>query len=121
MKMLEYFNVKYKRLINDLKDTDDQNEMIFITSAQASSTDFRQIESELSTNIELGLNTDEVKHRRKLYGANEFDVGEGEPLWRKYLNQVRSLCMVDRSHLLSSSTNNKQKQPPHVFYKTRCS
>ena len=121
MKMLEYFNVKYKRLINDLKDTDDQNEMIFITSAQASSTDFRQIESELSTNIELGLNTDEVKHRRKLHGANEFDVGEGESLWRKYLNQVRSLCMVDRSHLLSSYTNNKQKQPPHVFYKTRCS
>jgi len=35
-----------------------------------------------------GLSEGQVEERRKLYGRNEFEISEDDPLWKKYLNQV---------------------------------
>ena len=44
-----------------------------------------------------GLSEAEVERRRKLHGYNEFEIKDEEPLWRKYLNQVRSCENVARA------------------------
>lgn len=35
-----------------------------------------------------GLTRDEVARRTLLYGPNEFETHDKEPLWKKYLDQV---------------------------------
>ena len=39
--------------------------------------------------LDQGLTQVETERRRKLCGANEFDLSTPEPLWKKYLEQVR--------------------------------
>lgn len=65
-----------------------EEDMIFISSAHASTCSYHEIETTLQTNIKHGLLSNEAEHRQKLYGLNEFDVGEDDPLWKKYLYQV---------------------------------
>lgn len=36
----------------------------------------------------MGLSQPEVVRRRAYHGWNEFDIGEDEPLWKKYMAQV---------------------------------
>ena len=43
----------------------------------------------LSARPLAGLDTEEVKRRTLVYGPNEFATHETEPLWKKYLEQVR--------------------------------
>lgn len=51
----------------------------------------QQCADTLRTDINGGLTTAEV-HRRQLYnGFNEFDIKDHEPLWRKYIDQVKHL------------------------------
>lgn len=42
----------------------------------------------LQADLQSGLNNAEVCHRRTSHGWNEFDIGEDEPLWKKYIAQV---------------------------------
>lgn len=38
--------------------------------------------------LQVGLSQPEVVRRRAYHGWNEFDIGEEEPLWKKYIAQV---------------------------------
>ncbi|CAI5439101.1 unnamed protein product [Caenorhabditis angaria] len=43
----------------------------------------------LRTNIDEGLSTAEATRRRQYHGYNEFEVGEDEPIYKKYLEQFQ--------------------------------
>jgi hypothetical protein len=47
-----------------------------------------QVASAFDVNPQHGLSAIEVERRRAYAGHNEFDVGEVEPLWKKYAEQV---------------------------------
>lgn len=42
----------------------------------------------LRTDLDTGLTSAEAERRQKYFGFNEFEVGEPEPLWKKYAEQV---------------------------------
>lgn len=45
----------------------------------------------LGADCSRGLTNSQVEERRQIYGYNEFEIKEDDPLWRKYLNQVHSI------------------------------
>lgn len=47
--------------------------------------------------LQVGLSHQEVGRRRAYHGWNEFDIGEEEPLWKKYIAQVN--VMATRSEV----------------------
>ncbi len=49
---------------------------------------YQEVELTLQTNPQTGLSSHEAEHRRKIYGHNDFDISEGDPLWKKYMDQV---------------------------------
>lgn len=61
-----------------------------ISSGKASSLSVSEVLKQFRSDPVRGLANDEVERRRKLHGLNEFDVVEDTPLWRKYIDQVRS-------------------------------
>ena len=63
--------------------------MLFINSADACLASAQEVASRLGANLHYGLSSYEVERRRKLAGCNEFEISEEEPLWKKYLDQVR--------------------------------
>ena len=58
---------------------------------RASCIPVEEMEKIFKTDLKKGLTEDEAKRRRKIYGSNDFDVGEDLPLWKKYLNQVNKM------------------------------
>ncbi|PAV57554.1 hypothetical protein WR25_02304 [Diploscapter pachys] len=44
----------------------------------------------LRTDVHSGLQTAECVRRRQFHGYNEFDIGEPEPLWKKYVEQFKN-------------------------------
>ena len=61
-----------------------------ISSGKASSLSVAEVLKQFRSDPIRGLPNDEVERRRMLHGLNEFDVVEDTPLWRKYIDQVRS-------------------------------
>lgn len=47
--------------------------------------------------LQGGLTQEEVRRRRAYHGWNEFDISEDEPLWKKYISQVRRCWSKDPS------------------------
>ena len=84
---VELFQEKYK-------DT-----MVKISSQTACSTEIPLMEDLLKTSTKEGLSSKEVTHRQRLYGGNDFDIGEETPLWKKYLLMVNYVFMFSRSLL----------------------
>lgn len=41
-------------------------------------------------NITRGLTTSQAEERRNIHGMNEFVIKDEDPLWKKYLKQVRA-------------------------------
>lgn len=62
--------------------------MTFLNSEAASSKSFEETTNLLKTNLQLGLNLQDINERRKLYSFNEFDIKSEDPLWLKYLEKV---------------------------------
>ena len=62
--------------------------MVKINSQTACSTEIASMEDLLETSLKEGLSSKEVSHRQRLYGGNDFDIGEETPLWKKYLFMV---------------------------------
>ena len=58
-------------------------------ASEAAVSTAADVVSRLCADCAAGLTEDEVERRRKVFGRNEFTIKEEEPLWRKYLNQVR--------------------------------
>jgi magnesium-transporting ATPase (P-type) len=63
--------------------------MTFLTSESASVKSYNEVLSMLTTDLRQGLSENEVLLRRKLHSTNDFKVAQADPLWKKYLEQVR--------------------------------
>ena len=66
-----------------------------LSSERASQLSAEQVATFAETDPKHGLSSDEARRRAKLYGDNEFDVEEDEPLIFKYLEQVCACGMTD--------------------------
>ena len=62
----------------------------FLSSAKVSSMSIDDVERDFQSQISLGLVSSEAERRKRIYGLNEFDVGHDTPLWRKYVDQVKT-------------------------------
>lgn len=63
--------------------------MTFLNSESAAPLSYEETARLLNTDIEFGISREEIQNRRKLYSYNEFEVGQSEPLWRKYLEKFK--------------------------------
>ncbi|KAF1771594.1 hypothetical protein GCK72_003421 [Caenorhabditis remanei] len=61
-----------------------------LSSEQAASHEVVPCTHQLRTNLDEGLTTAEATRRRQYHGYNEFDVGEEEPIYKKYLEQFQN-------------------------------
>ena len=57
-------------------------------TSEAAVTAITDVAHRLRTDWNSGLGSTEVEQRRLLYGFNEFNIKEEDPLWKRYLNQV---------------------------------
>ena len=85
-------------LVSSMEDgTNNQNSSLttgngtvkFLNSDGASRVTSDEVIQILQTNPKLGLNENEIHARQKLYGHNDFDVDDDEPIWKKYLGQFK--------------------------------
>ena len=65
-----------------------------LKSSEAAQMSYHDIASQLEVDCHVGLSEYEVGQRRRNHGYNEFDITDDDPLWKKYLGQVRSRCSV---------------------------
>ncbi|XP_061573866.1 calcium-transporting ATPase type 2C member 1-like isoform X2 [Cololabis saira] len=65
-----------------------------LTHRKASELPVNEVVCVLQADPVRGLTQEEVSRRRNYHGWNEFDIGEEEPLWRKYLSQVTEPVLV---------------------------
>jgi len=79
---------KLKDNIHLLSEGGDLPTMVVINSQKACSTESASLEDLLQTSLTEGLTSKEASHRQRLYGYNDFDVGEDTPIWKKYLMMV---------------------------------
>ena len=75
---------------------------VLLPSDKATCISVDEMEAIFKTDLKKGLSDEEARRRKKVYGSNDFDVGEDLPLWKKYLNQVKNdlandavLCLLD--------------------------
>lgn len=65
--------------------------MVNMKTEEVTSLSIQEVCSLLRTNPHVGLSSLEAEHRRKIYGHNDFEISEDDPLWKKYLDQVSLL------------------------------
>ena len=70
------------------KDSPQDNMMALLSSENVTCMDVEEVERTFKTDVKIGLTNEEANQRRKTYGTNDFDAGEDDPLWKKFLNQV---------------------------------
>ena len=61
---------------------------VSLRASEAALVSLADIAQTLQVDWSEGLSAAEAERRRQVYGLNEFNIKEDEPLWRKYLNQV---------------------------------
>ncbi|CAB3407703.1 unnamed protein product [Caenorhabditis bovis] len=76
---------------NDKSKTTQEDIMIeTLTAENAAAHEIVPCAHMLRTSLEEGLTTAEASRRRQYHGYNEFDVGEEEPIYKKYLEQFQN-------------------------------
>ncbi|XP_077347632.1 calcium-transporting ATPase type 2C member 1 isoform X3 [Lithobates pipiens] len=65
-----------------------------LSSKKASELPVSEVAWILKADLQSGLNNAEVCHRRTSHGWNEFDIGEDEPLWKKYIAQFKNPLLM---------------------------
>ena len=58
-------------------------------AAEAAVSEVSEVILRLCADTSRGLSDKQAEQRRKVHGLNEFIIKEDDPLWKKYLNQVR--------------------------------
>ena len=53
-----------------------------------------EVEKELDTDIEKGLNTEKINNKREKYGFNEIEGKKKESLFVKFLNQFKDFMII---------------------------
>ncbi|KAI1297163.1 Calcium-transporting ATPase type 2C member 1 [Halotydeus destructor] len=66
------------------------DDMKGLSTEEASSQPFEEVAARLQTDLRTGLSWPEAESRLKIYGHNEFEVNDVEPIWKKYLEQFRN-------------------------------
>lgn len=57
--------------------------------------------------VENGLNFEEITQRRSFHGFNEFEITKEEPLWKKYLGEVKILKICSDERVLIFNNGNQ--------------
>ncbi|RXN00334.1 Calcium-transporting ATPase type 2C member 1 [Acipenser ruthenus] len=76
--------------VEDLPCCEDEKMVPVLTSKRASELPVNEVACILQADLQYGLSHSEVSHRRAYHGWNEFDIGEEEPLWKKYISQFKN-------------------------------
>ena len=63
--------------------------LMYMCTGVAASMSYREVAEKVKADIHYGLSSAEATRRRQVHGYNEFEITEEEPLWKKYLGQVR--------------------------------
>ena len=56
--------------------------------------DLQEVEKTLSTNIEKGLTSEEVKERREKYGLNELQAAKKKTLLQRFIDQFKDFSII---------------------------
>ncbi|CAH2006061.1 unnamed protein product [Acanthoscelides obtectus] len=72
------------------EETKNDNSGLWMTASEASSLGYEEIAERLRVDIKKGLSWQEATERRKVLGYNEFKVKNGDPPWKKYLEQFKN-------------------------------
>ena len=67
---------------------------VSMRASEAAVSTVTDVVARLGADCTEGLREEEVERRRKVFGKNEFVIKKEEPVWRKYLNQVRRLLLL---------------------------
>ena len=59
-----------------------------LRTEEACAWSYDEVATLLNTDIHNGLSYKEASSRLSLFGPNEFEVTQEEPLWKKYVEQV---------------------------------
>lgn len=62
---------------------------MYMCSGESASLSYQEVAKRVKADIHNGLSSAEANRRRKAHGYNEFEITEEEPLWKKYLGQVK--------------------------------
>ena len=68
--------------------------MLYMASGEACSLGFNSVAHRVHADLQHGLSTSEADRRRRVHGHNDFEITEEEPLWKKYLAQVKILFII---------------------------
>ncbi|CAH2283015.1 calcium-transporting ATPase type 2C member 1 isoform X1 [Pelobates cultripes] len=74
--------------------TEDDKMIPVLTSKKASELPVSEVAWILKADLQSGLDSAEVCHRRTNHGWNEFDINEDEPLWKKYISQFKNPLLM---------------------------
>ncbi|CAG0881172.1 unnamed protein product [Darwinula stevensoni] len=78
-------------LYNHLRDKKPLRTMAnFVNTAECCSMSFEDVAQQLQTDLKNGISDAEAEDRHRLYGFNEFNVGEQESLFKKYIEQFQN-------------------------------
>lgn len=64
---------------------------MWLTTKEASAVSAEDVVSRLRVGFRNGLSWKESEFRRQITGYNEFSVHQGDPLWKKYVEQVKHI------------------------------
>lgn len=81
---------------------------MWLTTKEASAISAEDVVSRLRVSYRSGLSWKESEFRRQMTGYNEFSVHQGDPLWKKYIEQVIYV-------LIFLFNNNKNYLNVHFF------
>ncbi len=56
--------------------------------------DVGEVENELETNIELGIKSEEIEHKREEYGFNELEAKKKKSIFIKFLEQFKDFMII---------------------------
>lgn len=66
-----------------------EHEKMWLTTKEASAVSAEDVVSRLRVSYRIGLSWKECEFRRQMTGYNEFSVHQEDPLWKKYIEQVK--------------------------------
>uniref|UniRef100_A0A672UG21 Calcium-transporting ATPase n=1 Tax=Strigops habroptila TaxID=2489341 RepID=A0A672UG21_STRHB len=85
----------------ELKIIEQEKEVAVLPPKDACKFHKEDLAKALNVNLQTGLSECSVLQRRLKHGWNEFSVENTEPIWKKYLDQVRIFCTD--SHFLAKT------------------
>jgi len=77
-----------------------EHERMWLSTKEASAVSSEDVVSRLRVSYRTGLSWKECEFRRQMTGYNEFSVHQGDPLWKKYIEQVKQFKILDNINIV---------------------